>query len=109
MEPVPPPAPFSTQRARSTVAICAVFAFIASVAVTARFYSRRLKRTKLALDDWLIIAGLFFYYLSVIQTILQVRIGRLGHHIDDGLTPYELIALGKVGEQLLSYCLKKIN
>lgn len=96
MEQIPPPAPFSTQRARNTVAICVAFAFLASVAVVARFWSRQLKRTKPALDDWLIIAGLLFYYLSAIQTILQVCIGRLGHHIDSGITPHQIILMGKV-------------
>ena len=92
----PPPAPFSTARARTTVAVCVVFALLATLAVIARFWSRRLKGAKPALDDWLTVAGLFFYYLSALETILQVRLGRLGHHIDDGITPDQLIVEGKV-------------
>lgn len=91
------PAPFSTERARATVAVCIVFMVLATVAVIARFWSRRLKGMKPALDDWLVVAGLIFYYSSAIQTILQVSIGRLGHHLDDGITPDQLIANGKVG------------
>ena len=103
MEQVQPPAPFSTQRARNTVAICVVFAFLATVAVIARFLSRRLKRTKPALNDWLIIAGLLFYYASAIQTILQVCMGRLGHHIQSGLSPNELIIMGKVRQLMFTH------
>ena len=88
--------PFSTERARATVAICVVFAFLATSAVIARFWSRRIKGTKPALDDWLVIASLIFYYLSVIDTILQVTLGRLGHHLEDGITPDQIILYGKV-------------
>lgn len=90
------PAPFSTERARATVAICIVFMVLATVAVFARFWSRRLKRMKPALDDYLIVIGLIFYYFSAVETILQVGIGRLGHHLHDGITPGQLIAIGKV-------------
>lgn len=96
MERPQPPAPFSTQRARATVAVCVVFTVLATLAVVARFWSRRLKHVKPALNDWLIIAGLFFYYLSVIDTILQVCIGRLGHHLADGVTPDQIVVMGKV-------------
>ncbi len=90
--------PFSTQRARATVAVCAVFMLIATLAIIARFWSRYLKGKQPALDDWLIVGGLIFYYFSAVQTILQVRLGRLGHHLDDGITPNELILNGKVCE-----------
>ncbi|KAL9634623.1 MAG: hypothetical protein Q9164_003982 [Protoblastenia rupestris] len=93
----PPPAPFSTERARATVAVSVIFVVLATLAVIARFWSRRLKRTKPALDDWLIIAGLVFYYLCAVQTILQVCLGRLGHHINDGPTPDQIIVMGKLG------------
>lgn len=90
--------PFSTNRARSVVAICAVFMFVATFAVVLRFWSRRIKRTALALDDWLVVSGLIFYYFSAIQTILQVCIGGLGHHVNEGVTPEELVITGKVGQ-----------
>lgn len=103
MSQAPPPAagvasipPFSTQRARATVAVSVVFMVLATLAVIARFYSRRLKDTKPALDDWLIIAGLVFFYLSAIGTILQVTLGRLGHHIYDGITRDQIVLNGKV-------------
>ena len=92
----PPPAPFSTERARATVAVSVIFTVLATLAVIARFWSRRLKRTHPALDDWLIVAGLICYYLCVIQTILQVCLGRLGHHLKDGVTPDQIIVMGKV-------------
>ena len=90
--------PFSTKRARATVAFCAVFMFIAALAIVARFWSRYLKKKQPAMDDWLILGGLIFYYFSALQTILQVRLGRLGHHLDDGITQNELILNGKVCE-----------
>lgn len=90
------PPPFSTGRARATVIICVVFLVLATMAVMARFWSRHLKRVKPALDDKLIVLGLIFYYCSAIQTILQVCIGRLGHHIYNDITSEQLVANGKV-------------
>lgn len=90
------PAPYSTARARATVAVCVVFMALATVAVVARFWSRRVKGMTPALDDWLIVAGLIFYYSSAIQTILQVNMGRLGHHLTDGVTSEQIIVTGKV-------------
>ena len=89
------PAPFSTERARSTVAVCIVFLILATIAVPARFWARRIKKVRPGLDDWLIVVSLIFYYLSAIQTMLQVGIGRLGHHIDEGITPEQLENNGK--------------
>ena len=71
---------------------------LATIAVIARFWSRRVKGMKPALDDWLIVAGLIFYYTSAIQTILQVIMGRLGHHLTDGVTVEQLTVNGKVSE-----------
>lgn len=88
--------PFSTERARSTVAICVIFLILATLAVAARFWARRIKGMKLALDDWLIVTGLVFYYLSAIATMLQVGIGRLGHHADGAITPEQHAINGKV-------------
>ena len=88
--------PFSTERARSTVVICVVFVVLATIAVAARFWARRIKGMKPALDDWLVVISLVFYYLLAIQTVLQVGIGRLGHHLDGGITPDQLIKMGKV-------------
>ncbi len=51
---------------------------------------------KPALDDWLVVISLVFYYLSAIETVLQVGIGRLGHHLNGGITPDQLIKMGKV-------------
>jgi len=99
MSAAPPPptdSPYSTERARATVAVCVVFVVLATLAVIARFWARRLKGTEPALDDWLVIGGLIFYYLSAIATILQVSLGRLGHHLKDGITPDQLIIQGKV-------------
>ncbi len=91
------PAPFSTQRARATLAVCIAFVVLATAAVIARFWSRRLKGRRPAPDDWLIVAGLIFYYCCIIQTILQLVMGRLGHHLDSGITEDQLITNRKVG------------
>lgn len=89
--------PFSTERARATLAICIVFLILATLAVAARFWARRIKGVKLALDDWLVVASLIFYYLSAIETILQLVIGRLGHHANGSLSPDQLRNNGKLG------------
>lgn len=96
--------PFSTERARSTVAICVIFLILATIAVAARFWARRIKGMKPALDDWLVVISLVFYYLSAIQTVLQVGIGRLGHHLDGGITPDQLIKMGKVRPNTAPFC-----
>lgn len=96
--------PFSTERARSTVAICVVFLVLATIAVAARFWARRIKGMKPALDDWLVVIGLVFYYLSAIETMLQVGIGRLGHHLNGEIRPDQLIKMGKVRPITPRFC-----
>ena len=90
--------PFSTERARATLAVCIVFLILATLAVAARFWARRIKGVKLALDDWLVVVSLIFYYLSAIETMLQLGIGRLGHHANGGISPDQLRKNGKVRE-----------
>lgn len=87
---------FSTEQARSTVAICVVFLILATLSVAARFWARRIKGVKPTLDDWLVVTALVFCYLSAIETMLQVGIDRLDHHTDESIAPDQLAKNGKV-------------
>ena len=84
------------QGARNIEIVCAVFIFLPAVAVFARFWSKRLKRSALALDDWLIVASLLCFYLSSIQAIILEKKGGIGRHVYDGVSKDELIIAGKV-------------
>ena len=82
--------------ARNVAIVCGVFAILATFTVIARFWSRRIKDTALALDDWLIVAGLACFYISTIHTLILVEKGGLGRHLGDGVSQDEPILTGKV-------------
>jgi hypothetical protein len=88
--------PFSTAEARGLVAICAFFMLLAGLGVAARFWSRSIKNVAPALDDWLVVVGLGFYLVTGVMTILQVKLGALGHHLKEVTDPQRLIVEGKV-------------
>ncbi|KAI1503051.1 hypothetical protein F5X99DRAFT_376615 [Biscogniauxia marginata] len=48
-----------------------------------RLYCRRLKNVPIALEDWLHIAALAFFYGQVATCIVSVVAGGAGHHIDE--------------------------
>ena len=67
---------------RTILGINVLFAVLVSLAVAARFWSRRLKKTLYAWDDWSILAALVVYYGQVSFNIWAVANGGLGYHAD---------------------------
>ena len=56
-----PGAPLDSSQSRALLGITIVFSILATLAIAGRFYSRRLKRVSVGIDDWLGLAGLVSY------------------------------------------------
>ncbi|KAF2971594.1 hypothetical protein GQX73_g1928 [Xylaria multiplex] len=60
------------------IASTSVLAFLATIAVALRFWARRLVRVPLALDDYLVIAGLLTRHIELVADLIIVIGGGLG-------------------------------
>ncbi|KAI0533232.1 hypothetical protein GGR58DRAFT_521864 [Xylaria digitata] len=60
------------------IASTSVLAFLATIAVALRYWARRLVRVPLALDDYLIIAGLLTRHIELVADLIIVIGGGLG-------------------------------
>ena len=54
----------------STLVVCIFFAILATAAVIARLYTRRLLKAGLGADDWWIIVGLIGYYAYTADALI---------------------------------------
>ncbi|KAK0631025.1 hypothetical protein B0T17DRAFT_507450 [Bombardia bombarda] len=61
--------------------VCIVFSILAILAVVFRFNARLSQRSRLALDDYMIIAGVVFATGLGANTISAVYLGHLGQHV----------------------------
>ncbi|PHH90572.1 hypothetical protein CDD83_3259 [Cordyceps sp. RAO-2017] len=65
-------------------ALAVFLPLLATVFVVLRFYARRLQRSELLWDDWLVVFSLFFTYLTSLFMILGTALGNQGQHMDFG-------------------------
>ena len=91
-----PSDPYSSDRAVSLLVLNIVFLLLATLALIARFWSRHIKGTRHGLDDWLLLVGLFFYYLNCADRIWLSASG-FGHHVYNGVTKEQFTLISKVG------------
>ncbi|KAI0596110.1 hypothetical protein F4775DRAFT_322166 [Biscogniauxia sp. FL1348] len=59
-----------------------------------RFYCRHLKKVNIAVEDWLHLAALAFFYGQVATCFVSVAVGGAGHHIYE-LQPWHVIRFSK--------------
>ena len=62
----------------ATLVVSILFAILATLAVIARLWTRRMLKTALSADDWWIIAGLIAYYGYTADAIFSITI--FSHH-----------------------------
>lgn len=74
--------------------ICIIFLIPAALAVILRLWARRIKRVHLVLNDYLIIAALFFAITETVTLLLAVTKGKVGYHMTE-LTTSEIVSLAK--------------
>ncbi|KAI1739170.1 hypothetical protein F4680DRAFT_149791 [Xylaria scruposa] len=60
-----------------------------------RLWSRRLKRVSLAVEDWLHIASLIFFYGLAVAIILSAITGGAGHHLK-ALQPWHVVRYSEI-------------
>ncbi|MCJ1467562.1 hypothetical protein MMC07_006187 [Pseudocyphellaria aurata] len=81
-------------RGDSVVRWTIVFGVIDTIAVMLRFYVRKYSGTKIAADDWMIMASLVPAYCMIVSASLWVSKGGAGKHMEE-LTASELTLLLK--------------
>ncbi|KAI1827659.1 hypothetical protein F4861DRAFT_329038 [Xylaria intraflava] len=59
-----------------------------------RLYCRHIKRVPLAIEDYIHLAALFFYYGQVITSFVSVLAGGAGHHVDE-LQSWHIVRFSK--------------
>ena len=67
--------PMASPPARGAIAVCVIFAALATFVVASRIWARRLKGVGLGLDDAFAVASLFFYCTLVLQELLGKTLG----------------------------------
>lgn len=58
----------------ATLVVSILFAILATVAVIARLWTRRILKINLSADDWWIVAGLIAYYGYTADAIFSITI-----------------------------------
>lgn len=68
--------------ARAPFAVAISCAIVGTLAISLRILSRRVKKVKLAAEDYTIFLALFAVYVMSVGVLLQPLIGGAGHHVD---------------------------
>ncbi|KAL9082973.1 MAG: hypothetical protein Q9159_006074 [Coniocarpon cinnabarinum] len=77
------PYPAPAHKARKILPIEVVFAVLATFAVALRLLGRRLKRTSILIEDWVVLFGLICQYGYTATNLAAVYQGGVGYHIEE--------------------------
>ncbi|KAF2657679.1 hypothetical protein K491DRAFT_321654 [Lophiostoma macrostomum CBS 122681] len=103
---------FGAYRSRVILGVIITLSITSTASLVLRFVGKRLKRTRVSSEDWVIIAAQIVVYGIAITLILELALGNAGHHMQEQPSKATLMQKLLVPVQCLyagALCLIKIS